>query len=661
MKASRFRSPGHRVVSSPVALVWLFAFALRCLYLWQIADAPFFDLRLGDAEAYHAWAQRIADGDWLGQGVFYQAPLYPYLLALIYTTIGDSVLVVRIVQAMLGATSCALLGAAGVSLFGRLGAIAGVALAIYPSAIYFDGLLDKTSLMTFLVTALLALIVVRKGSARSASRWLTAGLVLGLVTLTRENAVVLIVPLLVFAHLSAASTDPARQQRSVRSLQTPPIWLLTGLLIILLPVGLRNLARGGEFQLTTAQLGPNLYIGNHSGASGTYESLVVGHGSAADERDDATRLAQEAAGRPLSAREVSRFWTGRALAYIREQPHAALVLFARKMAMTFSATEISDTETQDVYAESSRFLRALGVFDFGVLLGLAAFGTVSTASDWRRLWILHAIALTYALSVATFYVLARYRFALVPVLMLLAAGGIVELFDHGRAASAFRRKDAGRSHESLLIAVALAMGVTAVLISHAPLADERGARAAHYTAIATALARDPARVEEARHLYERALAAAPGHPATEFAFATLLSQAGRHAEAIPHYRTALAVWPDYAAARFNLAVALMAEGQPREAADHLRETARLRPDDAETQLALAKSLVALGRALDAIPHYERALAINPNDANAHNDLGTTLANEGRIADALPHFERAVMLDPANERARKNLEMARRSK
>jgi hypothetical protein len=57
--------------------VWFVALSLRCLYVWQISRAPFYDLRIGDAEAYHLWARRIAAGDWLGQGVFYQSPLYP--------------------------------------------------------------------------------------------------------------------------------------------------------------------------------------------------------------------------------------------------------------------------------------------------------------------------------------------------------------------------------------------------------------------------------------------------------------------------------------------------------------------------------------------------------------------------------------------------------
>src|SRR5262245_31399286 len=61
-------------------LVFLVALAVRLLHLWQIRRAPFFDVLLGDARGYDAWAQQIAAGDWIGRDVFYQAPLYPYFL-----------------------------------------------------------------------------------------------------------------------------------------------------------------------------------------------------------------------------------------------------------------------------------------------------------------------------------------------------------------------------------------------------------------------------------------------------------------------------------------------------------------------------------------------------------------------------------------------------
>src|SRR5438105_275913 len=108
--------------ASILAGVGALALLLRCLYIWQIGHAPFVDLRIGDAAAYHAWAQDIASGSWLGHGVFYQAPLYPYALAVIYRIVGDGVTTIRLIQAVLGAGSCVLLAAAGMRLFGERGA-----------------------------------------------------------------------------------------------------------------------------------------------------------------------------------------------------------------------------------------------------------------------------------------------------------------------------------------------------------------------------------------------------------------------------------------------------------------------------------------------------------------------------------------------------------
>src|SRR6185295_10632701 len=81
--------------------VALLALVVRLVYIKQIANAPFYALRIGDAAAYHQWALQIAGGDWLGRGVgvFYQAPLYPYFLAVVYRAFGDSAAMLRFIQA----------------------------------------------------------------------------------------------------------------------------------------------------------------------------------------------------------------------------------------------------------------------------------------------------------------------------------------------------------------------------------------------------------------------------------------------------------------------------------------------------------------------------------------------------------------------------------
>ena len=493
--------------------MWIGAFLLRCLYIWQIAGAPFFELRIGDAEAYHLWAQRIATGDWLGQGVFYQAPLYPYFLAVVYRLFGDGAFQLRLIHAVIGATSCALLAAAGARLWGRRGIVAGVMLAMYPTAIFLDGLLEKSALVTLFTAMLLFLLATSPGYVRP-HRWLATGIVLGLLVLTRENAILLIAPVLLWI------TSSTRRE-SFRNAYGAVAMFLAGCALVLLPVAVRNYAVGGEFHLTTSQFGPNFYIGNHPGASGTYEALVAGHGSAADEREDATRLAQDAVGRDLTSREVSSFWTRRSIEYIRSQPAEWLTLLARKAALTFNAATVADTESQDVYAEWSPLLRLLGVFGFGAVLAVAAYGAAASANEWRRLWWLYAVGATYAASVIAFYVFERYRFPLVLVLMLFAA-------------AAFRETRPGTRRSAPFLAAAVALAV-----AYLPVGDARGSQATHYFAIATALAKDPARVEQAKEFFGRALNAAPEFPAAQVGLATLLTRTGHAQDAIPYYEAAL--------------------------------------------------------------------------------------------------------------------------
>src|SRR5215213_692646 len=107
-------------------------FAVRLIHVWQLLSSPFFVTLLGDANGYDLWAQRLAAGDWIGSEVFYQAPLYPYFLGVVYALFGRDLLIVRVVQALIGSASCVLLGLAGARLFSkRVGLVAGLALALW--------------------------------------------------------------------------------------------------------------------------------------------------------------------------------------------------------------------------------------------------------------------------------------------------------------------------------------------------------------------------------------------------------------------------------------------------------------------------------------------------------------------------------------------------
>jgi hypothetical protein len=203
---------------------------------------------------------------------------------------------------------------------------------------------------------------------------------------------------------------------------------LAGRRSLLIPVAARNAYVGGGFYITTSQFGPNFYIGNNPAADGTYQSLRFGRGAPEYERQDATDLAERALGRRLTPAEVSGYWTDRALLFVTSRPGAWLSLMARKVALLWNATEMLDTESQEAHAEWSLPLRLGGfIGHFGLLVPLALFGVFATWPMRSRLYVLYAMTLAYAASVVLFYVFARYRYPLVPLLILFAAGGLAAL------------------------------------------------------------------------------------------------------------------------------------------------------------------------------------------------------------------------------------------
>src|SRR5919198_134763 len=88
-RSNRAKAGCHRYHGLAIFLV---ALIVRLIHSWQIRSAPFFSMLMGDSHGYDVWARQIASGDWIGHDVFYQAPLYPYFLGVIYATLGRNLL-----------------------------------------------------------------------------------------------------------------------------------------------------------------------------------------------------------------------------------------------------------------------------------------------------------------------------------------------------------------------------------------------------------------------------------------------------------------------------------------------------------------------------------------------------------------------------------------
>jgi tetratricopeptide (TPR) repeat protein len=632
-----------------VAAITVGALALRLWHLHELSDSPLFSVLIGDAKEYDAWAQRIVGGEWLGKTVFYQTPLYPYLMAAIYAVAGHSVFAVRVFQAVIGAASCTLAAIAGRRFFSpAAGLITASLLAVYPPAIFFDGLLQKSSLDLFLV----ALLLVTLAKFQQTLRWpwlIGVGVTMAAFALNRENARILY-PVIVFWLMAGFGAVSARRRVGWAAIAT------AAAAVVLLPVAVRNAAVGGEFLISTSQLGPNLSIGNHAGASGSYEPLVLGHGNASFERDDAIRLAEDAAGRKLTPGEASDYWFGKAIDFARAEPGAWLKLLGRKLLLLVNAREIVDTESIEAYAEYSRLLAATRWFDFGILLPLAAAGVWFARSLWRQHLVLYASCVGLGLSTAVFYIVARYRHPLVPFVLLFAGYGVTAAVTMliGRRTGRVRAEPAveGVAPTSLARSIGPAAAVAAVVaaIANVPMdvvADET------FLNVGEALV-EAGRPADALPLLRRAAALAPADAPTQFNLGVALSRAGDTLGALDLFTRAVQLRPDNAEAHSSLALTMLESGNVPGAIEHFRHAARLNARDPKTRFNLAGALVRNGQTAEAVAQYEAALTLRPAYPEAHTNLALALRTTGSDRAALPHLVEASRLQPDSAIIRFNL-------
>jgi tetratricopeptide (TPR) repeat protein len=614
------------------------AFAIRLAFITQVRDLPVFQYPIADAKSYYDWAGRLAAGDWWGNQVFYQAPLYPYFLGLIRAMVSDDVFIIRAIQSILGALSCGFLFCAGRCFISRpVGVLAGFTLAAHAPAVFFDGIMQKTVLTTFLICALLAQLAWTQ-QRPTRSKWLALGLVLGLLCLARENALlyVFVVPLWTWLRFR----ENPRPQRA----QWIAVFAL-GLALILLPVGYRNHNVGGVFALTTSQMGSNFYIGNNPNSNGSYVPLRPGREDPMFERTDAVELAEQAMGKSLSPDEVSDYWMRQSWTYIRSQPLDWLRLEGFKWLLVWNACEITDSQDYYLLADHSSVLYALSwVNHFGVVFPLAAAGVAFTWSRRRDLWLLYALILTMALGVAAFFVFARYRFPIVPMLILFSAAGIT----HGLAAV--------RPWQPRRIASAVALFLAASIVANASLFDRKAQRVSALYNFASA-ALELEQYEDAIQYCESVLLQNPGYPKAMYLIGLAYERQGRFDQAQRQYQRTLQQDPQNAPAINNLALLLHRHGQLEDSENLLRKLIDLDPRNAEAHNNLAIVLADSGKPDQALHHGRKAVELDPDYAVGHSNLGAILNQARQFNEAARVLSRAIELDPNLSGAWFNLAVA----
>jgi len=226
---------------------------------------------------------------------------------------------------------------------------------------------------------------------------------------------------------------------------------------------------------------------------------------------------------------------------------------------------------------SSRFAH------FGVIAPLAVVGLFATAGQRRRIWLLYLLIAGYAASVVAFYVMARYRYPLVPVLMLFAGAGLVGALPMWREASRAKRIGA--------VAAFLAVAVFCNLPADEELAPRW---------------------------------------VGDYNVATALLARGDSEAAITSLRHALDAQPDELLVRTQLGIALLASDRPAAALREFEAAVALDKDFLDARLGASRALVALGREPEALTQLRLAGEIAPTSPLPLNDAAWLLATSERI-------------------------------
>ena len=422
--------PPERSEVNTVIGIFCFAFALRLLNFQQIrANDPFFSMPSVDPRFYHEWATRIAEGDWLGEGVFLQGPLYPYLLGSLYTLTGPNLVIPRLLQCLLGAFTCVLVWRLARDVFDRRVALLAAGMtSIYSMSIFYEGSLLIVNILPPILLGLL-IMMIRVDRQPSWKRWLWVGLLIGAATLARPNMLLYLffaIGWLLFI--------------SWRRLAVPEtlvmlIALGAGFALLVGPSALRNHAVADDWVMISASGGMNFYNGNNPAASGVHKVPPIFDRSQADDPIEQNLIykayAERALGRELKASEVSDYWFGRGFEYVRENPGEWAALLWKKFRLFISAHEPWNNRSIIVTRQFSWVL-GLPLLTFGVMAPLALLGMLLGVKRIRALLPLYAAVGVYVATCVIFFMLSRYRQPAVPILLIFASFAVFWLVDEAR-------------------------------------------------------------------------------------------------------------------------------------------------------------------------------------------------------------------------------------
>jgi len=556
-----------------VALLW------RVVFFLEMNASPYADNLTLDSRVYHEVALAAAAGEWSYGVTFFQAPLYPWILGVVYSLVGPSQTVVKLLQILLSVASCWLIFRVADRVFDRTVALVALAISsVYGMSLYFSNELLIVTVVVFLDLLGLDLLIHAASDGRK-FLWAVAGVVFGLSAIARPT----ILPFVAIVAVWIVITDwrSGRARTALREV----VLFGVGVAVPIAPVTLHNYLADGDLVLVAANGGVNFFIGNNPQSDGI---TAVVPGTRPDRwggHADQVRIAREALGDPgATPREISGYWYRSAWNYIRVSPLEAFRHTAFKAFILINAHEVSNNRIIEFVTRHSS-IYSWATLKIWLVLPLAFAGLVIGGGRRQPKSLLLIFVVVYSATVIPFFINARFRMPLAAVLIIFAASAVVAWSNWLRARPLDRR--VGR-----LVGFSVVVALVGALVVR-PL---------------------PAlRVSDAQAFFNEG-EACRAH--------------GDFAAATGWYEAALGEYPGYCDAAFNLAqVYARVFPDAKKVVEVLEPVAGSCAEDLGLRRVLGLSLCSVGRRDEGVEHLRFVAARSPGSEEARRELETALSQD----------------------------------
>lgn len=564
---------------------------LRGLYLAEFSQTPDFRVPFADADFHNYWARALAFGNWsppfyevdphIREIPYFRPPGYAYFLAAVYKLTGPSYFGPRVIQMALGLLNAFLAFLIARRYFGNVAGLvlAGLMATFWPF-IYTETDFEEPVVSVFLLLSLAH--VLTRWAARDRGAWMAlgAGALVGLVGLMRPNALLLVLPVLWWTWWVHRRHGDGRGRFAKTAAA-----LIAGTVLLVSPVTIRNYVVAHDFVPISSNGGINLYVGNREGADGLVKITLPGIGTldTCFDHIGIVESVERNVGHRMKHSEVSNYFSGLALDWIRENPGKFVRLLWHKALLFWGPVEVGGNKIAVPERATSAVLSKDPV-GFGVPLGFAIVGVAlfwwerrrSRAAEAKRraseeagfeLGVLAlALVIVWYASYAPFANLYRYRAPILPFVFLFA-GICVDR----------------------LVAIARARDLRHIVPWGAALA-------ASLVVSNTNFAR-----------YE------PNLAQWHYQNGIVMYRLGKLDQAIVEYRKALDINPNYVTVMVDLGAALGTQGKIGEAMPYFVRAARELPEKYEAQYNAAMALEMTGDCGNARGFYKAALRVRPGE------------------------------------------------